>query len=174
MTDHEICITVNGVAYDLSVEARTTLADAVREQLDLTGTHLGCEHGVCGACTVLVDDEPARACLVLAARAHGRHIVTIEGYAEGDTLHPIQQALHDHHGFQCGFCAPGIVATTYALLRDDPHPSEATIRHALGGNLCRCTGYESIVDSILAAAATLDGALPTLPIGGRHRSSERP
>jgi aerobic carbon-monoxide dehydrogenase small subunit len=152
MSTFEIELTVNGAVHRGSVEPRRTLADFLREDLGLTGTHLGCEHGVCGACTVLVDGEPARSCLMLTVQARGADVVTIEGLAEGGELNPLQQAMWDSHGFQCGFCTPGFLMQITALLNESPDPSEAEIREALSGNICRCTGYESIVNGVLRAA----------------------
>jgi len=152
MTDHSIELTVNGVARSGTAEPRTTLADFLREELTLTGTHLGCEHGVCGACTVLVDGEPVRSCLMLAVQARGTEVTTVEGLADGATLHPLQQAFMESFAFQCGFCTPGFVMSTLALLRDEPDADEARIREELSGNLCRCTGYQSIVEGVLLAA----------------------
>jgi aerobic-type carbon monoxide dehydrogenase small subunit (CoxS/CutS family) len=146
-----IRLTVNGAAVDADIEARLTLADLLREELGLTGTHLGCEHGVCGACTVLVDGDAVRSCLMLAVQADGHEVRTVEGLAEGDVLHPVQQAFWESHGFQCGFCTPGFVMTTVALLEENPTADEQEIREALSGNLCRCTGYQSIVDGVLLA-----------------------
>jgi aerobic-type carbon monoxide dehydrogenase small subunit (CoxS/CutS family) len=151
MTDRTIELTVNGVARAGAADVRTSLADFLREQLELTGTHLGCEHGVCGACTVLVDGEPVRSCLMLAVQATGSDVLTIEGLADGDTLHPLQQALMETLAFQCGFCTPGFVMSALALLRDDPDADEAAVREALSGNLCRCTGYQTIVEGVLIA-----------------------
>jgi carbon-monoxide dehydrogenase small subunit len=147
-----IALTVNGVRHAATAEPRTTLADFLREQLGLTGTHLGCEHGVCGACTVLVDGDPVRACLMLAVQARGAQVTTVEGLADGDTLHPLQQAFMESFAFQCGFCTPGFVMSTLALLREEPEADEARIREELSGNLCRCTGYQSIVEGVLLAA----------------------
>ena len=144
-------LTVNGEAVEASVEARLTLADLLRGELGLTGTHLGCEHGVCGACTVLLDGDAVRSCLVLAVQAEGREVRTVEGLADGDQLHPVQQAFWESHGFQCGFCTPGFVMATVALLAENPTADEAEIREVLSGNVCRCTGYESIVDGVLLA-----------------------
>lgn len=152
MNTFEIELTVNGAVHRGSVEPRRTLADFLREDLGLTGTHLGCEHGVCGACTVLVDGEPARSCLMLAVQARGADVLTIEGLALGGELNPLQQAMWDSHGFQCGFCTPGFLMQITALLSESPDPTEAEIREALSGNLCRCTGYESIVNGVLRAA----------------------
>lgn len=148
-----IRVLVNGEAREADVEPRTTLADCLRDQLRLTGTHLGCEHGVCGACTVLLDGVPVRSCLMLAVQADGHDITTVEGLAEGEQLHPVQQAFSDSHGFQCGFCTPGFVMTTVALLQENPSPTEAEIRDYLSGNICRCTGYQSIVDGVMLAAS---------------------
>jgi carbon-monoxide dehydrogenase small subunit len=152
MTPRTIRVTVNGRRYERTVEPRLTLADFLRDSLDLTGTHVGCEHGVCGACTVLHDGQPVRSCLLLAVQLDGASLTTIEGVADGDTLHPVQQAFWDHHGLQCGFCTPGIVLVAKALLEENPRPTEAEIREAISGNLCRCTGYHFIVEAIRAAA----------------------
>jgi len=144
---------VNGKAAEVEVEPRMTLADCLREKLRLTGTHLGCEHGVCGACTVLVDGAAVRSCLMFAVQADGAEITTVEGLAEeGGALHPLQQAFRDHHGLQCGFCTPGMLMTLLSFLTEHPDADEHAIRDAISGNLCRCTGYESIVDAALAAA----------------------
>ena len=145
---------VNGQAYEGTVEPRTSLADFLRDDLDLTGTHVGCEHGVCGACTVLLDGEPVRGCLLLAIQMDGARITTVEGLADGDRLHPLQQAFWDHHGLQCGYCTPGILLTAKAFLEEHPHPTDEEILEAISGNLCRCTGYHFIVEAIRAAAAT--------------------
>ena len=147
-----INLTVNGAAREGVAEARKTLADFLREDLALTGTHLGCEHGVCGACTVLLDGEPVRSCLMLAVQARGVSITTIEGLADGDDLNPLQSALRDSHAFQCGFCTPGFVMQITALLRENPSPTETEVRETLSGNLCRCTGYETIINGVLTAA----------------------
>ena len=147
-----INVTVNGTAREAEAETRKTLADFLREDLALTGTHLGCEHGVCGACTVLLDGEPVRSCLMLAVQARGASITTIEGLADGDDLNPLQSALRDSHAFQCGFCTPGFVMQITALLRENPSPTETEVRKTLSGNLCRCTGYETIINGVLGAA----------------------
>ena len=147
-----ITLTVNGRSISAEVEARMTLADFLREQLGLTGTKLGCEHGVCGSCTVLWDGAAVRSCLVLAAQADGANLTTIEGLATGEAMHAVQQAFWEHHGLQCGFCTPGMVLTAVALLEENPAPSEEEIREALSGNLCRCTGYQNIVRAVRAAA----------------------
>ena len=149
-------LTVNGAPVEAAIEARLTLADLLRDELGLTGTHLGCEHGVCGACTVLLDGEAVRSCLVLAVQAEGREVRTVEGLADGDQLAPVQQAFWEAHGFQCGFCTPGFVMTTVALLEENPTADEAEIREALSGNICRCTGYQSIVDGVLLAVRRLN------------------
>jgi aerobic-type carbon monoxide dehydrogenase small subunit (CoxS/CutS family) len=148
----DIRLVVNGTAHAVAVEVRLTLADFLREQLRLTGTHLGCEHGVCGACTVLVDSAPVRSCLMLAVQARGCQVLTVEGLAEEGRLHPVQQAFWESHSFQCGFCTPGFVMSTVALLDEHPSPDEHTIRESLSGNICRCTGYESIVNGVQLAA----------------------
>jgi carbon-monoxide dehydrogenase small subunit len=150
-----IALTVNGETVDREVETRMTLADFLRQELELTGTHLGCEHGVCGACTVLVDGRSARSCLMLAVQADGISVTTVEGLAKGEDLHPLQQAFMDHHGLQCGFCTPGMLTTLVEFLGDNHDPSEAEVREAISGNICRCTGYQGIVDATLAAAAKL-------------------
>ncbi|MCX4095663.1 (2Fe-2S)-binding protein [Nocardia sp. alder85J] len=151
--------TVNGQRETVEVEPRRTLADALREDLGLTGTHLGCEHGVCGACTVLVDGGAVRACLMFAVQADGASITTVEGMAGDDgTKHPLQEAFCDHHGLQCGFCTPGMLMSALDLLHRDPHPTRERIREELSGNICRCTGYTGIVDAVRAAAKTLASA----------------
>ena len=153
MDQRRITLDVNGSTFTETVATRTTLADFLRHQLRLTGTHLGCEHGVCGACTVLLDGRSARSCLMLAVQADGHQITTVEGLEASDgTLHPLQQAFADHHGLQCGFCTPGMLTTLIELLRDNPDPSESDVRIAISGNLCRCTGYQSIVTATLDAA----------------------
>jgi aerobic-type carbon monoxide dehydrogenase small subunit (CoxS/CutS family) len=157
---HDIELSVNGKAYRRGVEARMLLSDFLRHELQLAGTHVGCEHGVCGACTVLLDGLPVRSCLMLAVQANGHELTTIEGLAVGDRLHPIQQAMHEHHGLQCGYCTPGILMTMRAFLEENPTPSEEEVREALSGNLCRCTGYQNIVDAMLAAAQAMRAAAP--------------
>ena len=155
--EHRITLNVNGTTREAIVESRTTLADYLRNQLGLTGTHLGCEHGVCGACTVLVDGRTMRGCLMLAAQAEGFRITTGEGLSANDALQPLQQAFWDCHGLQCGFCTPGILMTLTELLHDDPDADEEAIRLALSGHLCRCTGYQNIVAAALAAVEQLRG-----------------
>jgi len=151
-----ITVTVNGKHLEATVPVRVTLADFLRHHLGLTGTHLGCEHGVCGACTVLFDGYSARSCLMLAVQADGHEIMTVEGIAtDAKTLHPLQEAFHEHHGLQCGFCTPGILTTLIELLRDNPDPTEEDIRIGISGNLCRCTGYQNIVIAALDAARRL-------------------
>jgi carbon-monoxide dehydrogenase small subunit len=145
-------LNVNGSARAADADVRTTLADFLREHLGLTGTHLGCEHGVCGACTVLLDGAAVRSCLMLAVQARDHDVVTVEGLADGDRLHPVQDAFWESHGFQCGFCTPGFVMSTVALLRENPDADEDEIRETLSGNVCRCTGYQSIVEGVLLAA----------------------
>jgi aerobic-type carbon monoxide dehydrogenase small subunit (CoxS/CutS family) len=148
----ELAVTVNGERRSAVVDGRKTLADFLRQELGLTGTHLGCEHGVCGSCTVLVDGASARSCLMLAAQANGTEITTIEGLAIDGVLNELQRAMRDSHGFQCGFCTPGFMMTATELLRENPRPSEAQVREAISGNICRCTGYQSIVTGIMRAA----------------------
>ncbi len=151
-----IRLTVNGIEYQESAEPRMSLADFLREKLDLTGTHLGCEHGVCGACTVLLEGEAIRACLMLAVQADGASLMTVEGLAGGLTgeeqLHPLQRAFQENHALQCGFCTPGILMTAYAFLQEEPNPTEQQVREAISGNICRCTGYAPIIQAILQAS----------------------
>ncbi|WP_197029084.1 (2Fe-2S)-binding protein [Blastococcus sp. URHD0036] len=158
MSERTVQVTVNGVPHEASVEARRTLTDFIREDLRLTGTHVGCEHGVCGACTVLLDGEAVRACLLLAVQVDGREIRTIEGLATGEQLHPLQEALRDCHSFQCGFCTPGFVMTAVALLEEGATPNEEELREELSGNLCRCTGYQSIVAGVAEAVQRVNGS----------------
>jgi aerobic-type carbon monoxide dehydrogenase small subunit (CoxS/CutS family) len=155
---HDITLSVNGKQYQRGVESRVLLSDFIRHDLALAGTHVGCEHGVCGACTVLLDGEPVRSCLMLAVQARNREISTIEGLTANDgEYHPLQQAMHDHHGLQCGYCTPGILMTMTAFLDETPSPTEEDVREALSGNLCRCTGYQNIVDAVMAAAERMRG-----------------
>jgi aerobic-type carbon monoxide dehydrogenase small subunit (CoxS/CutS family) len=147
-----IAVEVNGRVHEADVEPRTLLSDFLRHDAGLTGTHVGCEHGVCGACTVQVDGEPVRSCLMLAVQARGRSVLTVEGLAACDQLHPLQQTFHEHHALQCGFCTPGFLMAAEALLRDNPDPDEREVREGLAGQLCRCTGYEGIVAAVRAAA----------------------
>jgi carbon-monoxide dehydrogenase small subunit len=153
--ERRIRITVNGQPREIEVETRKTLADALREDLGLTGTHLGCEHGVCGACTVLLDGRPARSCLLLAVQADGHEVQTVESLGTPEDLHPIQRAFTEHHALQCGFCTPGILMSTLWFLRETPRPSREEIREMLSGHLCRCTGYLQILDAIEAASRSL-------------------
>ncbi len=146
----EISFTVNGEARTVRVEPRKTLADAIREDCGLTGTHLGCEHGVCGACTIILDGAPVRSCLIFAAQAEGAEIRTVEGLADGDRLHPLQQAFIDHHALQCGFCTPGFLMLAVGVLEREPDIDEDGLREALSSNLCRCTGYLNILDAVKA------------------------
>ncbi len=150
---YEVSLTVNGKAVTETVEARTLLVDLLRERLGLTGTHVGCDTSQCGACVVHVDGRAVKSCALLAVQLEGCDVVTIEGIADGDTLHPMQAAFHEHHGLQCGFCTPGMVMSAIDLLNNNPHPSEQEIRQGLEGNLCRCTGYHNIVKAIAACAA---------------------
>ena len=155
MRSATVAVTVNGVRYTREVEVRKTLVDFLREDLGLRGTHVGCEHGVCGACTVLLDGASVRSCIMYAVQADRAEIRTVEGLAPADgPLHPLQQSFQDHHGLQCGFCTPGFLMTAYEFLTDARRPSEDEIRAAIGGNLCRCTGYNGIVEAIRAADAT--------------------
>jgi carbon-monoxide dehydrogenase small subunit len=152
-----ITLTVNGREHAVQVEPRRTLADAIREDCGQTGTHIGCEHGVCGACTVLVDGEPVRSCLMFAVQAEGKRIRTVEGLADGDTLHVMQQAFMDHHGLQCGFCTPGFLMLAVGILEREPDISDDDLLDVLASNLCRCTGYQNIVKAVRAAAKEMRG-----------------
>lgn len=152
MSNHAIRLTVNGIPYSAEVEARLLLSDFLRHDLGLTGTHVGCEQGACGACTVLLNGEPVRSCLMLAVQADGNEIETVEGLGTPDKLHPLQAAFHEAHGLQCGFCTPGFLMTLLPFLKANPNPTEAEIRMAISGNLCRCTGYQHIVDAVMIAA----------------------
>jgi aerobic carbon-monoxide dehydrogenase small subunit len=150
---HDVRLRVNGAVYDIRVPGRRLLSDALRHDLGLTGTHVGCEHGVCGACTVLLDGDPVRSCLMLAVSAHDHEVTTVEGLARPDgSLSPVQQAFRDCHGLQCGFCTPGFLTTITAGLRENPSPTEDDARDMIGGNLCRCTGYQNIVAAVTRAA----------------------
>lgn len=148
-----IGLNVNGIRHELNVEPRWLLVDVIREVLGLTGTHIGCEHGVCGTCTVLVNGETTRSCLMLAVSADGAEILTVEGLSRGDQLHPLQEAFREAQGLQCGFCTPGMLMLAHELLRENPAPSEQEIREAISANLCRCTGYQGIVEAVRLAAA---------------------
>jgi carbon-monoxide dehydrogenase small subunit len=151
--EQKIQVTVNGRVYEKTVPVRLSLADFIREHLHLTGTHIGCEHGVCGACTISLNGRSARSCLTLAVQADGAEIVTIEGLrAEDGTRHPMQEAFHQNFALQCGYCTPGMLITAIELLRDNPNPNEQEVREALSGNLCRCTGYQAIVNAVLSVA----------------------
>jgi len=152
-----ITLTINGRDHPISVEARRTLADAIREDCGQTGTHIGCEHGICGACTVIVDGEPVRSCLMFAAQADGKQIRTVEGLADGEKLHPIQQAFMDHHGLQCGFCTPGFLMLAVGVLEREPDISDEDLVDVLSSNLCRCTGYQNIIKAVRAAAKEMRG-----------------
>jgi len=148
----DISTTVNGISYEQAVEPRMLLSDFLRHILGLTGTHVGCEHGVCGACTVMLDGESVRSCLLFAVQADGHEIITVEGLGTMDDLHPVQEAFREAHGLQCGFCTPGILTTVVPFLEANPNPTEDEIREAISGNLCRCTGYQHIVDAVQLAA----------------------
>jgi carbon-monoxide dehydrogenase small subunit len=155
--DIAISVTVNGTLYERLVEPRLLLSDFLRHDLGLTGTHVGCEHGVCGACTVLYDGQPVRSCLMFAVQANGHEVTTVEGLGTPDNLHPIQEAFRESHGVQCGFCTPGLLLTLVPFLVENPDPSEQEIREAISGNLCRCTGYQHIVDAVRLAAESMGG-----------------
>ena len=160
----EVRTTVNGVEYQRTVPVRLLLSDFLRDELRLTGTHVGCEHGVCGACTIFLDGEPVRSCLLFAVQADGAHLGTVEGLAaDANHLHPLQEAFIEEHGLQCGFCTPGMLITSAHLLRENPSPTEQEIREAISGNLCRCTGYQNIVKAIHSAAVKLsESSIPAL------------
>jgi carbon-monoxide dehydrogenase small subunit len=153
-----VTLTINGAAHTVEVEPRALLVHVLRDDLNLTGTHIGCDTSQCGACTVLIDDKAVKSCTVLAVQAEGTAITTIEGLGTPDRLHPLQAAFWEKHGLQCGFCTPGMILTAVDLLQSNPNPSETQIRHALEGNLCRCTGYQNIVEAIQSAAAALRAA----------------
>jgi carbon-monoxide dehydrogenase small subunit len=155
-----IHLTVNEVQHELNVEPRWLLVDVLRTTLGLTGTHIGCEHGVCGTCTVIVDGETVRSCLMLAAGADGARITTVEGLGTGDRLHPLQEAFREAQGLQCGFCTPGMLMIAHELLRENPRPTESEIREAIAANLCRCTGYQGIVEAVRLAAERQGGGAP--------------
>jgi aerobic carbon-monoxide dehydrogenase small subunit len=161
MTTHAITLTVNGRQRDATVPARLLLSDCLRHTLGLPGTHVGCEHGVCGACTVVMDGRAVRSCLTFAVQADGSRLTTIEGLANGEQLHPIQEAFWEEHGLQCGFCTPGMLMAAHELLSNNPDPGDDEIREAISGNLCRCTGYTYIVNAIRSAAAKLRAAAST-------------
>jgi carbon-monoxide dehydrogenase small subunit len=158
MATTTVSLTINGTAYRGEAEPRLLLVDFIREVCGLTGTHVGCEHGVCGACTILMNGEPVRSCLTFAVQAGGAELSTVEGLAAPDgTLHPLQEAFREHHGLQCGFCTPGVLMTAIYFLQENPAPTEREIREGIAGSLCRCTGYEGIVRAIAAAAPVLAG-----------------
>ena len=151
----EVALLINGARHVVRVEPRRTLVDAIRDDCGLTGTHIGCEHGVCGACTVLIDGEPVRSCLMFAVQADGREIRTVEGLANGEALHPLQRAFMEHHGLQCGFCTPGFLMLAAGVLEREPDISDADLIEVLASNLCRCTGYQNIIKAVRAAAAEM-------------------
>jgi len=151
-----LSLTVNGTSYQKEVDPRTLLSDFLRHDLGLTGTHVGCEHGVCGACTILLDGAAVRSCLIFAPQAHTHEITTVEGLGTIDNLHPIQEAFREAHALQCGFCTPGILTTLIPYLEENPNPNEDEIREAISGNLCRCTGYQHIIDAVKIAAENMD------------------
>jgi aerobic-type carbon monoxide dehydrogenase small subunit (CoxS/CutS family) len=152
-TKRAVKVIVNGRTYERLVEVRLTLADFLRHELDLTGTHLGCEHGVCGACTILFEGEAVRSCLMLAVQADGARLQTVESLANDNDLHPLQRAFQDQHALQCGFCTPGFLMTALAFLKDHPAPTREEVRQAINGNICRCTGYQPIIEAVVQAAA---------------------
>ena len=151
----DVTLNVNGRSYEVRVEPRRTLADTLRDNCGLTGTHLGCEHGVCGACTILIDGRPVRSCLMFAVQCDGMELRTVEGLADGDLLHPIQQAFWENHGLQCGFCTPGFLMLAVGYLEENPDPDDDELRSVLSSNLCRCTGYQNILKSVKQAAAAM-------------------
>ena len=154
----DITLNINGQDYDVRVEPRRTLVDAIRDDCGQTGTHIGCEHGICGACTIILDDEAVRACLMFAVQADGKRIRTVEGLADGDTLHPLQSAFIAHHGLQCGFCTPGFLMLATNALETNPEISDEEIHEVLSSNLCRCTGYQNIIKAVRSAAAEMRAA----------------
>jgi len=156
-TEVEVTLAVNGRSYRVRVEPRRTLADTLRDDCGLTGTHLGCEHGVCGACTILADGQPVRSCLMFAVQCEGMNLRTVEDLADGDRLHPIQQAFWENHGLQCGFCTPGFLMLAAGYLEQNPDPDEDELRAVLSSNLCRCTGYQNILKSVRQAAEVMRG-----------------
>ena len=158
MSKTPVTLSINGRNHAISVEPRRTLADAIREDCGQTGTHLGCEHGICGACTVIVNGEPVRSCLMFAVQAEGKNIRTVEGLAKGDELHPMQRAFMDHHGLQCGFCTPGFLMLAVGVLEREPDISDEDLLDVLSSNLCRCTGYQNIIKAVRAARDTMRGA----------------
>jgi carbon-monoxide dehydrogenase small subunit len=153
----QVTLKINGTEHEVFVEPRKTLADVIREECGLTGTHLGCEHGVCGACTVLLDDQPIRSCLMFAVQCDGRELRTVEGLADGDELHPLQKAFWEHHGLQCGFCTPGFLMLATGVLEEQPDIDDESLREVLSSNLCRCTGYQNIITAVRSAAAEMRG-----------------
>jgi carbon-monoxide dehydrogenase small subunit len=175
---HDVVLRVNGAARQVRVPARRLLSDALRHDLRLTGTHVGCEHGVCGCCTVLLDGEPVRSCLTFAVSVDGREITTVEGLSpdDGDELHPIQRAFQECHGLQCGFCTPGFIMSTAGLLAEDPEPDDDRILEGLSGNLCRCTGYRNILRSVRRAAELLaaEPGVDHIPRADRASAPTRP
>ena len=156
MAQHDVTITVNGEAHESQVDSRLLLVHYLRDQLQLTGTHIGCDTTHCGACTVLLDGEPVKSCTVLAVQANGKEIKTVEGLAENGALHPVQEGFWEEHGLQCGYCTPGFIMTVTALLEDNPSPTDEEIRRAISGNMCRCTGYQNIVKAVKAAAEEMN------------------
>lgn len=155
---YAINLTVNGIKYEKEVEARKLLVDFIREDIGLTGTHIGCEHGQCGACTVVFNGKSLKSCLMFAVQADGAEILTVEGLAKDEKLHPIQEAFWENHGLQCGYCTPGVLMSSYVLLKENPKPSEEEIREGISGNICRCTGYVNIVKAIKEASKKIEGA----------------
>ena len=155
---YAINLTVNGIKYEKEVEARKLLVDFIREDIGLTGTHIGCEHGQCGACTVVFNGKSLKSCLMFAVQADGAEILTVEGLAKDEKLHPIQEAFWENHGLQCGYCTPGVLMSSYVLLKENPQPSEEDIREGISGNICRCTGYVNIVKAIKEASKKIEGS----------------
>jgi carbon-monoxide dehydrogenase small subunit len=161
MSTFTIALTINGTQYERSIEPRLLLSDFLRHELGLTGTHVGCEHGVCGACTILFDGQPVRSCIMFAVQANGHELMTVEGLSpDGKTLHPLQQSFWEAHGLQCGYCTPGFLMTLVPFLQENSNPTEEEIREAISGNLCRCTGYHNIVEAVKLAAEKMKETTP--------------
>ena len=172
MAEHDITLTVNGTDHDLTVESRTLLVHALRDELGYTGPNVGCESSLCGACTVHLDGDAVKSCTLLAVQADGGDVTTIEGIDDDGALHPLQKSFREEHGLQCGYCTPGMIMTSKAFLEDEPDPDRDEIRESLEGNLCRCTGYQNIVDAVESAAETMRGANGGSTTGGSNEGDD--